>query len=130
MSSPSDRRKPVPDASRTRDPERLGDVLDGLLEERTWRSGLALGDLARRWPEVVGQRLADESRPGRLDDGVLTVVVSSSAWGTQIGFLQDDIVRRTNDVLGGPTVRSIRVMVDADAASGDGGSARHVGGHG
>jgi predicted nucleic acid-binding Zn ribbon protein len=112
---PSERRKAVPGAARSGEAEGLGSVLDGLLRERTWRAGMLIGDLARRWAEVVGDRLAEESRPAGLQDDVLIVKVASAAWATQIGFLADEVARRSNEVVGGSVVRSIRVLVDPDA---------------
>lgn len=109
---PSDRRKAVPGAARSGEAEGLGSVLDGLLRERPWRGGMLLGDLARRWAEVVGDRLAEESMPASIDQDVLTVKASSAAWATQIGFLAHEIAKRSNDLLGRPLVASVRVLVD------------------
>jgi predicted nucleic acid-binding Zn ribbon protein len=113
VSSPNDRRKAVPGAARSGEAQGLGSVLDGLLLGRAWRDGMVLGDLARRWAEVVGERLADESRPADLEGDVLTVRASSAAWATQIGFLAQEVVRRSNDVIGRPLVGSVRVLVEA-----------------
>jgi predicted nucleic acid-binding Zn ribbon protein len=119
VSSPNEgpqKRKVVPTAERSREGEGLGSVLDGLLRERPWRSGMALGALGRRWAEVVGDRLAEESRPARLERGVLTVKASSAPWAAQIGFLADEVARRSNEVLGAGSVATIKVMVEGAEA--------------
>ena len=108
----SDRRKALPGAARSGQAEGLGSVLDGLLRERPWRSGVVLGDLARRWSEVVGDRLAQESRPGDLTGDILMVRVTSAAWAAQIGFLAQEVVRRANEVIGTPLVGSVKVLVE------------------
>jgi len=118
VSSSSDRRRRgLPDPARTGEAEGLGAVLDALSQQRPWRPGLAVGELGRRWSRVVGDRLAEESTPGGLDGGVLTVRASSAAWATQIRFLSDEVARRSNEVLGGRLVGSVRVVVDPRAGA-------------
>jgi predicted nucleic acid-binding Zn ribbon protein len=107
------KRKAVPGADRSKDGEGLGAVLDGLLGGRPWRAGMTLAALGRSWPDVVGERLAEESRPAAVDRGVLTVKASSAAWAAQIRFLGEEIARRSNEVLGPGAVASVRVLVDA-----------------
>jgi predicted nucleic acid-binding Zn ribbon protein len=80
---------------------------------------LVLGDLARRWDEVVGERLAHESQPVRLADGGLLVVrVSSSAWGAQVRFLADEVRRNANRAIGADVVQDVRIVVDAGSGTG------------
>ena len=68
--------------TRSRDPVPLGDIVDGLLARGgvlaracRWR------ELASRWPEIVGERLAAETAPVSLEGGVLTVGVAERAVG-------------------------------------------------
>ena len=106
-------RRPRPD-ERKADPQDLGGVLDGLLAGSAWEAGLSLGELGRRWPSVVGERLAEEVRPAALRSGVLLVRASSQAWAAQVRFLARDVGRRANEVLGRPVVRDVRVVVGED----------------
>jgi predicted nucleic acid-binding Zn ribbon protein len=80
--------------------------------ERPLVSGLLLGELGRRWAEVVGDRLARETRPASLDRGMLTVRASSSAWAAQVRFLGDEIRGRANEALKREAVGGVRVTVD------------------
>jgi predicted nucleic acid-binding Zn ribbon protein len=100
--------------SRSGDPERLDAVIEGLRGERPWRSGLALGELGRRWAEVVGDRLAVETRPAGLERGLLVVAASSSGWAAQVRFLSDQVRKRANSVLGSEVVQQVKVTL-ADA---------------
>lgn len=97
--------------------EGLGSVLDELLERRPWRSGMALGELSRRWTEVVGDRLAAESTPQSLEAGILVVRASTAPWAAQIRFLAAEVARRANEVMEGDSstrtpVTAVRVTVD------------------
>ncbi len=114
MSSPSRRRAPRrPREGESREGEDLGSILDGMLVQRPWLSGMALGELARRWTDVVGDRLARECEPVGLENGALLVRASSSAWAAQIGFLAEEVRSRAEGVIGEGSVASVRVAVDA-----------------
>jgi predicted nucleic acid-binding Zn ribbon protein len=114
VSSPNRRRVPrKPREGESREGEELGTILDGMLVQRPWRSGMALGELARRWTDVVGDRLARECEPVGLENGALLVRASSSAWAAQIGFLAEEVRSRAERVIGEGSVASVRVAVDA-----------------
>ena len=95
-----------------RDPQDLGAVLDQLLGSRPWGGGVRIGRLARDWAAVVGDRLARETAPLRLEAGVLMVRASSSAWAAQVRFLEREIAERVSRVAVGEPVRTVRVVVD------------------
>ncbi|HMC37475.1 MAG TPA: DUF721 domain-containing protein [Actinomycetota bacterium] len=105
-------------ATRGGDPEPVGDVLRGLMAERPLAQGLAVGRLAIRWVEVVGERLAEESAPARLEAGTLTVSASSGAWGVQVQFLAEGVRERANQTLGVEAVKRVRVVVDPGGSEG------------
>jgi predicted nucleic acid-binding Zn ribbon protein len=89
----------------------LGDVVDGLLRERVFARGLAIGRLAAEWEAIVGPRLAAESAPVGLEAGVLVVAASSGPWGAQARFLGDEIRKKVNATLGSDAVRKVQVVV-------------------
>jgi hypothetical protein len=108
------RRKPKP-----RDPKvriegttPLGDLLAGLLSKKEFAEGMRLGRLAKGWPEVVGERLANECQPVRLEAGNLVVAASSGPWGVQVKFLAGEIQKGANRALGGDAVTRVTVVVD------------------
>jgi predicted nucleic acid-binding Zn ribbon protein len=86
-------------------------VIEGLREERAWRSGLALGELGRRWVEVVGDRLAAETRPAALERGLLVVAASSSGWAVQVRFLGEQIREKANRLLESEDVQQVKVTL-------------------
>jgi predicted nucleic acid-binding Zn ribbon protein len=79
------------------------------------RKGVALGRLARSWPQVVGEELARQTTPRALDEGGLLVAASSAAWGSQVRFLAREIRRRANAELGSEVVRKVRVTVGGES---------------
>jgi hypothetical protein len=97
---------------------RLGEVVDALLNEPAFARGKAIGQLAAGWPDVVGPRLAAESAPVSLDQGVLVVAASTGPWGAQVRFLADQIRRRAEEAIGAGTVARVHVVVRDDPQKG------------
>lgn len=99
------------DARRT-DPVSIGEVVDGLLAEEVFARGIPVATLIQRWPEVVGERLAEATTPVSLEGGVLVLRASDGPWGSQARYLAEQIRTRADEALGGGQVRSVRIEVD------------------
>ena len=56
---------PAEEPARRDDATPLSEIVGGLLGRRPFVRGVAVGRLARSWPDVVGERLAHETRPAR-----------------------------------------------------------------
>lgn len=89
----------------------LGEIVDGLMREQVFSRGMPVAQLASRWPEIVGIRMAEQTAPAALDEGILTVEVSSGPWGAQATFLHEEIKRKADEALGGGRVEHIRIVV-------------------
>ncbi len=96
----------------------LGEIVEGLLRERTFARGVPVGRLAADWEAVVGPRLASESAPVTLEAGVLVVAASGGTWGAQARFLAEEIRKRANARLGADAVRTVQVVVRRDPRKG------------
>jgi predicted nucleic acid-binding Zn ribbon protein len=92
----------------------VGDVVSGLLAERVLAQGITVGRLAKRWVEVVGALLAEETAPVRFEGGVLTVAASTGAWSAQVRFLAEEVRNGANRTLGADIVTRVRVVVRTD----------------
>ncbi|MFI6895932.1 DUF721 domain-containing protein [Streptomyces sp. NPDC050256] len=107
-----------------RDPLPLGAAINRLITERGWETPAAVGGVMGRWPQIVGDDLANHCVPLRYDEDpderVLTVQCDSTAWATQLRLLAPQLVARLNADLGHGTVRMIKVL-------GPGGPARRYG---
>jgi predicted nucleic acid-binding Zn ribbon protein len=110
-----------PSRERSSEPRSLGEVVGGVLGERSFARGMPLGRLARNWAGVVGDRLAPETKPVRFEAGVLTVAASSGPWGAQARFLAEEIRKRANEALREGLVKRVNVVVS------EGGSDRSKG---
>ena len=92
----------------------IGEVVDGLLREKTFARGMPIGQLASGWADVVGPRLAAESAPVSLEGGILVVAATTGPWGAQVRFLAERIRVRAEEALGAGSVATVRVVVRAE----------------
>ncbi|MGZ4150474.1 MAG: DUF721 domain-containing protein [Actinomycetota bacterium] len=96
---------------RSGDPVPIGEIVDGLLAEDVFARGMPVAKLAQRWPALVGERLAEATKPVSLEGGVLVVRASDGPWGAQARYLVEEIRKRADEALGGGVVHSVRVVV-------------------
>lgn len=96
---------------RTHEAVSIGAVVDRLLLEGVFARGMPIASLASKWPQVVGERLAKETSPLSLEEGVLTVGATNGPWGAQARFLHEEIRRRADEALGLGAVTSVRIVV-------------------
>jgi predicted nucleic acid-binding Zn ribbon protein len=89
----------------------LGDALAALGSQLGMPATDAFSELARRWPEVVGEDVAQHARLGSVREGVLTVTVDGPIWATQLRFLEAEILERAAAIAGPGVVTSVRVRV-------------------
>jgi predicted nucleic acid-binding Zn ribbon protein len=66
-----------------------------------------------RWDQVVGPVLAAHTRPDRLRDGELIVLVDEASWATEVRFMADTIATKCNEHAGRPMVQQVVVRVVA-----------------
>jgi predicted nucleic acid-binding Zn ribbon protein len=99
------------DAEETDGPRRLRDSLAELSADLGLPEPDALAALTADWASVVGADLAPHCELHSLRDGVLRVTVDSAPLGTQLRYLEADVVERAATLVGPDVVREIRVRV-------------------
>lgn len=64
------------------------------------------------WKKAAGDGLRQHAIPVRLTDGTLVVAVADAVWQKQLGAMKDQLIYRTNSIIGQPLVREIELIVD------------------
>lgn len=90
--------------------ERAGAVLSRWLRNHGRDGDLREHTIRLRWPELVGEQLAQRTQPTTLRDGLLTVNVANAAWLNELTFMRGAILRQINEVVGTATVKAIRLV--------------------
>jgi len=97
------------------DAHAIGDLVPNVmrsfgLEARVWES-----QICSDWTELVGEQVANHTRPGRLDNGCLYIFVSSSAWLSELmRYGKIEIEKKLQQRFGANKIRSIRFQLDPD----------------
>jgi predicted nucleic acid-binding Zn ribbon protein len=68
-----------------------------------------------RWRAIVGDDISAHAEPSSLRAGVLRIRTDSPAWATEIGYLADEIRRKTNETVGRELVSDVRVWTGPGA---------------
>ena len=95
---------PAPDEN---DPQRVGTVLAGYVEDRGWQLPLAEARVFADWAVLVGEDVAAHSMPIGLRDGELKVSAESTAWATQLRLLTAALLSRLVAELGPDVVTKL-----------------------
>lgn len=89
-------------------PALLGELLVGAENFVRKQTGVPIP--REEWRGIVGARIASRTRVGRLQKGVLTIQVASSAWSSELSFLKADILRKLQGA--GHDIVNLRFVVD------------------
>ena len=100
----------IEEKSKPGDPTLISDVLNNLVSQRQWESGLAEGNLFATWRKIVGAGVAQHTEPISLIEGKLLVQCSSTAWATQLTLAQNDILATIRASAPGALVEALRFI--------------------
>ncbi|NDK90159.1 DUF721 family protein [Gordonia desulfuricans] len=92
-----------------RDPQPFGRLVGGIARERGWEPQIAEGTLFGMWEQIVGSDIASHAQPTALRDNVLSVQAESTAWATQLRYVQSQILAKIAAAVGDGAVTSLRI---------------------
>ncbi|MFC4603817.1 DUF721 family protein [Rhodococcus kronopolitis] len=92
-----------------RDPQTFGSLTSSIAKTRGWSSKVTEGTVLGRWPQVVGEDIADHANPTGLRDGVLSISAESTAWATQLRMMQPQILAKIAAAVGDGVVTTLRI---------------------
>lgn len=93
-----------------RDPQTLGDAVEGLLRDQGWTDQAAVARLMAQWDQIVGPDIARHATPVSFVDEELTVQATSTAWATQLRFMLPALHRAIDREVGQGVVARVRVL--------------------
>jgi predicted nucleic acid-binding Zn ribbon protein len=89
----------------------IGNILGGLLKNRHLVADMRRVMVLSLWERVVGELVAKKAWPEGVDDGVLTVAVTTHAWAQELDLLKPQILSRYRQLLGRNALRDVRFRV-------------------
>lgn len=96
---------------RLRGPQPVGDALEAFLGRTGFNDRVRTTRLLDDWAAIVGADVAANSRPQRIERGVLHLAVSSTGWATQLTWLESMLLEKVNEAAGTNLVQRVKVVV-------------------
>lgn len=95
-----------------RRPEKIAQVVSGLLSESGLADRVAQAAVIPDWPALVGPQIARVTEPLSVTaQGTLFVAVTTNAWMTELSLMEPDLLRRLNQRTGRLQIRKIRWQI-------------------
>ena len=109
----SHRKKNTADESeriKSDEPTQLNSILNELVEARSWRQGIAEGNLFSEWNTIVGNEIANHCEPITLFEGKLTIKAESTAWATQLRLMDESLLKTIQQSSPGAVVENLQII--------------------
>lgn len=111
-----------------RDPQPFGRLIGAIADQRGWDDRISEGTLFGMWTQIVGEDISSHATPAQLTERVLHIRAESTAWATQLRYMQSQILAKIAERIGHGQVTSLRITGPAAPSwrKGD----RHISGRG
>jgi len=93
--------------SKIKTPQAIGSIIEAMLSERGYLNPCKEYDVVRRWPDLVGEKLAKVSECSRVENGVLYVRVASASWRQEISFIKYHILKTIKNETSCTSIRDV-----------------------
>jgi predicted nucleic acid-binding Zn ribbon protein len=91
----------------------IGNILGDALNKFRADSDLELTSVFTIWNNVVGEAIANNSKPAGFKGKILLVYVSSPVWIQELQYYKKDMIIKINDALGKELVCDIKFRIGA-----------------
>lgn len=91
--------------------EKVSGILPDISRSKGWEVKLDLYSIFPRWEELVGEQVANCTRPWKFEKTVLWIEVENSAWMQQLQYEKIGILERLNAALRFTRLTDIRMVL-------------------
>ncbi|MDP3024702.1 MAG: DUF721 domain-containing protein [candidate division Zixibacteria bacterium] len=81
----------------TKGPEILGGVLQNLLKSLGLEKRMKEQDIIINWEKIVGNNIAENTKPFKIEGAKLFLKVKSSSWRNELFYLKKELIAKLND---------------------------------
>lgn len=85
-------------------------AIDSMLKKFGIDNAIAQNKALNIWNEIVGDKVAKNTQPDRVEHGVIIVKVSSPTWRQELHFQKKEIIEKLNNKIGKKVIRDIRFI--------------------
>ncbi len=91
-----------------RGPKPLSKSLSILLKSLGIENRIKQNEIIVRWPEIVGEKLSKVTTADKIENVLLFVRVTNSAWRNELIYMKNEIINRIYSSLKTDLIRDIR----------------------
>ena len=88
-------------------PKRIRKILNATLRKLGLEKRIKECAILSFWNDAVGENIALHTKPVKVYDGRMTVLVESSSWTQELTFLKSGIMERLNSTIGKKVIKDI-----------------------
>jgi predicted nucleic acid-binding Zn ribbon protein len=88
--------------------EPIGSIIDALVAKLGIKKQLLRAQAVTEWPDIVGDRIARETKADHIRNTILFVSCSSPMWAQELGLLKPTIIKKIRERVGPGIVTDIR----------------------
>lgn len=92
-------------------PKKVGFGVERVMKHLDAPASSVVEGVFARWPELVGDVIADHTRPARITDGELVIEAESPAWVSELSWMGEEILNQIRIKLGTDEVTSVKVVL-------------------
>jgi len=85
-------------------------AIDSMLRKFGIENAIAQNNALNLWGEIVGEKVAKNTEPDRVEYGVIIVKVSSPTWRQELYFQKNEIIKKINNKIGKNVIKDIRFV--------------------
>ncbi len=78
------------------DPQEIGPILETMLEELGLKKKLRQYNVISEWQSIVGNKIAKETEPYKVDGSILYVRVRTAEWRNELTMIKPEILKKIN----------------------------------
>ena len=88
----------------------MGQVMNRYVENTNFAKKIRENQSINIWPQIVGSRISQVTKPVRISEGILYVKVKNDVWRNEIVYQTPVIKDNINHELGGNIVKDIKLI--------------------
>lgn len=97
--------------------EKIGKILDSLVDTLGLKKKINEEKVMALWEKAVSRRVAERTRPIKIQGSKLLVEVSGSSWRNELIFLKPELIRKLNSMVGRVVIDDIIFVAGAGPGS-------------
>ena len=93
----------------------ISSVISNLSKSLGFETRMIELSVQKRWHEIMGENIANHTRPGEIRYKKLYINVDNPLWMHHLLFFKEEMLKKVNDLIGREVVSEIRFKLGIDA---------------